>query len=215
MSGRIEWVDANMLKLRKILSVVFLACVVMRAGAVDFGATASVNITSDTAATAKNMALSEARRQIISDALRQYVDVEQMNQVLTDASDADLMNLIASTGIDDEKISDTTYSANISMTLSPDAVRRWLAENSVQNWLPDGRGGDRFIALITTTDAVADWMEINTIARNEQIDLATKYIMGNQITVELPSSVRAAFTIALREGGWHYAASDGVLRIWK
>ena len=56
--------------------------------------TASVNITSDTAATAKNMAMSDARRQIIGDVLRQYTDNAQLAPVLKKASGSELTNLI-------------------------------------------------------------------------------------------------------------------------
>ncbi|MBQ2005796.1 MAG: hypothetical protein II219_03230, partial [Alphaproteobacteria bacterium] len=48
-------------------------------GANGMSGTASVNITSDTAATAKNIAISDARRQIIGDVLRQYTDNAQLN----------------------------------------------------------------------------------------------------------------------------------------
>ena len=75
--------------------------------------TVSVNITSDTAATAKNMAFDEARRQIISDILSQYSNADQLNEVLKNSSSTDLTNLVASSSIDGEKQSDTTYSANI------------------------------------------------------------------------------------------------------
>ena len=47
------------------------------------------------------------------------------------------------------------------------------------------------------------------------INLFTKYINGNQITVEIPTSSRTAFTIAVREKGWRFSNSNGVLKIWK
>lgn len=204
-----------MFNIKNILFACLVCFAVSAADAATLQGTASVNVTSDTSAVAKTMAFNEARRQIIMDALRQYALVEQLSAALASASDADLTNLIAASGIDGEKISDTTYSANISMTVDADAARKWLADNNVQNWLPDGTGGDRFVALITTSDSVADWMELKRIARDEKIDLATKYMMGNQITVELPTSARGAFTIAIREAGWRYSNTDGVLKIWK
>lgn len=183
--------------------------------AADLAGTASVNVTSDTATNAKNMAMVEARRQIIKDALSQYSIPEQLDDALQAASGDDLMNLISTTSIGGEQLSDTTYSANISMTLDRRAALQWLTNNNVQNWLPDGTSDNKFIVLITLSDAVADWIELNRIARNEQIDLFTKYMLGNHITAELPSNQRGTFTIAVRESGWKYSDQDGILRLWK
>lgn len=176
---------------------------------------ASVNVTSDTAVTAKNMAFDEARRQILSDVLRQYADVSAVRGLIKESKMADLANLISSSSIDGEKLSDTTYSANISMVLDADAVRNWLTENSVQNWLPDDKARDVFIVSVNMSDAINNWADLNRIARAENIDLGTKYMTGNTATLEIPTSSRGAFTIAIRESGWRYANQDGVLRIWK
>ena len=81
-----------------------------------------VNITSDTAANAKNIAFDEARRQIISDILRQYSIADQLLPVIKDSKSDELTNLITSSTIDGEQLSDTTYSANITMTINPDAA---------------------------------------------------------------------------------------------
>ena len=177
--------------------------------------TVSVNITSDTAATAKNMAFDEARRQIISDILSQYSNADQLNEVLKNSSSTDLTNLVASSSIDGEKQSDTTYSANITMDIDRAVAKQWLTNNNVQNWLPDDVSGDVFVVQVVMSDKVANWMELKQIARSEGIDLATKYINGNQVTVEVPVSNRSNFTIAIGENGWRYCDQDGVLRIWK
>ena len=58
-------------------------------------------------------------------------------------------------------------------------------------------------------------MDLHRIARNEQIDLGTKNITADSAVLEIPTSVRGKFTIALREAGWRYANQDGALRIWK
>lgn len=192
-------------------AVVFCAA----AHASDLSGVASVNVTSDTAAAAKDMAFDEARRQIITDVLGQYSIPDQLNDVVKNAKSADLMNLIAASSIDGEQQSDTTYSANISMTIDREAARTWMTENNIQNWLTDGNAGDRFVVQIVMTDKLAGWMELRRIARDEGIDLSTKYINGNQITAEVPVASRSAFTIAIREAGWRYADQNGVLHIIK
>ena len=173
-----------------------------------------VNITSDTAANAKNIAFDEARRQIISDILRQYSIADQLLPVIKDSKSDELTNLITSSTIDGEQLSDTTYSANITMTINPDAAHMWLTKNNIQNWLNSDK--DETVAvIISMSDGIANWMELQKISRDEKINLATKYMTGNQATVEIPRSARGPLTIALREAGWKYADQDGTLKIWK
>lgn len=207
--------SSDMFRFKTVLGLFVGMGFVMSAHAAQLQGRASVNVTSDTAATAKNMAFDEARRQILTDVLRQYADVDALRQLMQSAKNSELANLISSSSIDGEQLSDTTYSANIKMELDGAAVRNWLAENSVQNWLPDGSQRDVFIVSVNMSDAVNNWADLNRIARAEKIDLGTKYMTGNTATLELPTSVRGAFTIAVRESGWRFANQDGILRIWK
>lgn len=185
------------------------------AGAVDLQGTATVNVASDTAAAAKNMAFDEARRKIIVDVLRQYTDVNALRAGVNNARSAELMNLIAASSIDGERLSETAYSAHITMRLDSDAARVWLQENDIQNWLPDEKTRDVFIVDVKMSDGIANWVELNRIARDEKIDLGTVQMSANSATLELPRSVRGKFTIALREAGWRYANQEGNLKIWK
>lgn len=204
-----------MFSIRKLFLIFVCALVSSAAVAADLSGVASVNVTSDTAANAKNMAMDEARRQIIVDVLKQYSIPDLLQDAVKNASSAELTNLIATTSIDSEQQSNTTYSANITMTIDRDAARTWMLSNNVQNWLTDGSSGDKFVVQITMTDKLAGWMELQQIARSEGVDLTTKYINGNQITAELLVSNRSAFTIAIREAGWRYADQNGVLHIIK
>lgn len=202
----------NMLR----LCVVFLGLfAVLPSWGIELRGVASVNVTSDTAVNAKNMAFDEARRQIITDSLRQYADVDSLKTAVQNAKDVDLMNLVAASSIDGEKQSDTTYSANITMMIDTDAARVWLGDNGVQNWLPDNQKRDVFVVQVNMSKPIENWADLNRIARNEKIDLGTKTIFDGVVTLELPVSVRGEFTIAVRESGWRYANNDGVLRIWK
>ena len=75
--------------------------------------------------------------------------------------------------------------------------------------------GDKTVIQVVMSDKLAGWIELNNIARNEDIDLDTKFINGNRVTLEIPASSRSAFTIAIREAGWRYADQNGVLHIIK
>jgi hypothetical protein len=191
------------------------ALFVSYASAADLRGNVALNITSDTATTAKNMAMDEARRQIISDVLGQYSDRVALENVLATTKNSALNTLIESTAIDGEQTSATTYSANITMVIDASAARAWLTENGIQNWMPDDENANRFVVWAEMSEPIVNWTEINRISRDEKIDVQLKSVQGNQIVFDVPVSVRGAFTIAVREAGWQYSDKDGILRVWK
>lgn len=177
---------------------------------------ATVNITSDTAVNAKNIAFDEARRQVLSDALRQYADEDMLAEAIKDISFADLANMVTASSIGDEQSSDTTYSARISISFDDGAVRTWLNNTQVQNWLPDTSAQDSVAVIVKmSANRLPQWIELTDIARTEKIDIQPQKISGNIINLIIPVDKRGAFTIALRERGWRYADTDGALHIWK
>ena len=177
---------------------------------------ANVNITSDTAATAKNMAMDEARRQIITDTLSPYSDSVALRSAIAKEKASILTNLIASSGISNEKSSDTAYSATITMTVDRAAAKQWLANNDIQNWLNIAEhSGDMFMLVANLENKLADWSRLRHTASDAGIDLETRSINGNQIVFGVRSGQRGALTIALRDAGWKYQDNDGVLHIFK
>ena len=204
-----------MLKFKHFVAVFSFVLGMSGALAADMRGIIPVNITSDTATAAKNIAFDEARRQIISDSVRQYVDVVALQALMNNTKSSDLVGLISSISIDGEQTSNTTYSANVSMDLDVEAVRKWLNDNGVQNWIPDAQNQDMFTAVIKMSDALQGWGEINQIARDNNIDLDTQNIVGDTVTILMPVSMRGTFTIAVRGAGWKYADKDGKLNIWK
>lgn len=177
--------------------------------------TASINITSDTAAAAKNIALDEARRQIIRDVLGTYSDAAQLDTLVQGAADSDLTPLIAKSKINNEQQSSTTYSADITMTLERVAARNWLNDNGVQNWLGDPEDSDKTTIIIRTANGLNDWIAFNTIARTAGIAVDSRRIDAGRIIVQIPASNRTMITAAARDAGWHYSDADGVLNLWK
>lgn len=187
------------------------------ANAAELVATASVNVTSDTAATAKNMAMDEARRQIIIDTLSPYSDSVALRDAVAHEKSSVLTTLIASSGIKGERLSDTTYSANITMTVDRNAAKNWLVEHDIQNWLSvDGMNAENeSVVAVSLNDRLSDWARVRRIASDAGIDLNTKSINGNVIYFRVPAARRGALTIAMREAGWRYQNRDGVLHIFK
>lgn len=204
-----------MLSLRNVFVGWLLSLVCVVGHALDLRGVADVNVTSDTAVIAKDMAFDEARRQIVMDVLRQYADADALAMAVRNAKSSELTELVAASSIEGEKTSDTTYSASIAMVLDAGLTRNWLDDKGIRHWLTDESNRDVFVVNANLSDGVTNWGELNQIARNQNVDLDTKSISGGAVILELPVSVRASFTTALRDAGWKYLGSDGVLQIWK
>ena len=184
--------------------------------AADLVGSAFVNITSDTAATAKKMAMDEARRQILNETLSPYSDSGALRAAIANEKSSVLTDLISSSGISGERLSDTTYSAKITMTVNKVAAKNWLNLNEVQNWIPmDDVSDDVFAAVLVLGDRLTDWSDVRRVAANANIDLDTVAIKDGQILFNAPRGRRGALTLAVRDAGFRYADRDGVLYIFK
>lgn len=185
--------------------------------ALDLTGIASVNVTSDTSATAKNMAFNEARRQIVEEVLSNYSNKTQLKELMKETKDSALTNLISSTSIDSERLSATTYSANIKMTVDAIAATAWLDENNVNNWMAADKNMavDKATIIISISNGLRDWIELNQSLLAEKIDMDVKRISGGQVTANIPVTQRASMIAAVRSLGWNYSDNSGYIRIWK
>lgn len=177
--------------------------------------TVSVNKTSDTAANAKINAMNSARREILMNVVGQYANRDALNKLIQDASNDDLMNLIVSSSVASEQMSSTDYSAKITMNIDNDAVKKWLNSNGVQNWIPQNEGDEKFSVSIVLPNGISDLAELKRVARDNNIEIDTQFLQGNQIIAKMPLSYRTKFTASVRELGWKYSDKGGVLQIWK
>ena len=183
--------------------------------AVELSGNVAVNQVSDTAANAKSKAMNLARRQILFDVLSQYTQKDYLNEVLQNAADDELLDLVASTSVANEHISSNAYSANVTMNLDNDAVKNWLNNQGIQNWIPSKYSDEKFTAFIVAQNGLADWAELKRVARDDKIDIETQNITGNQIVAKIPVNYRSKFTVNIRKIGWKYTDNGGILQIWK
>ena len=147
-----------MKKLKLFLVACFVCGLSGVAGAIDLIGSAFVNVTSDTAANAKKMAMDEALRQILNETLSPYSDSVALRTAIANEKSSVLTDLIASSGISGERLSDTTYSAKITMTVNKVAARNWLNTNEVQNWVPmDDALSDVFPVVLVLNDKVTQF----------------------------------------------------------
>ena len=202
--------------LRFIKFFVCCMCVCPLAMADMVSGNAVVNITSDTAVTAKNIAMAEARRQIIMDVLGQYAVRDQLKSVVDAANNEELTGLISQTTIEGERFSDTTYTANIYMTLDSVVAQQWLSQNEVQNWLKTSVANDDvFVAVIKLANPLSDWTEFNKILNSKKINTVTDEIFGDRVTMSVQKQQRSQFMAALHDNGWKYSVNGSVVNIWK
>ena len=194
--------------------------VTMAAMAVELTGTTHVNVTSDTATQAKNKAFNSARREVILRELRQYANPEQLEAALKNSSNEDLMNIISSSSLDSEKISDTSYSANISFVIDGDAAHSWMEKYSVQNWLPVTNAV--VVQQVDVADVnanllhpISDWISLNAIARSVNVDIATKKMIGSSVFFAVPNKDISKFIGVLKSGGWNVQQDSGAYKIWK
>ncbi|MBO7053285.1 MAG: hypothetical protein J6W27_02525 [Alphaproteobacteria bacterium] len=185
------------------------------ASAVDLSAVVTVNQTSDTATKAKSEAINDARRQVLFKVLSKYADPDALTESLKNTSDDDLVNFIVSTSVANEHISSTGYSANITMDIDGGAVKQWLGQNNVQNWIPNTEVAEKFSMYISLSNGLNDWAELKRIAREMKTEIETVVMSGNQILAKMPLNQRSKFTVLVRSAGWKYSDNDGILHIWK
>lgn len=203
----------------RLLTVLFCILALGRdAIAVELFGTANVNVTSETSADAKNIAMSQARRQILSQVLGKYANAKLVDAAIKNAKNDDLVNMISASSIDDEQLANTAYSANITMYIDVNAASGWLSKNNIPNRLSGDNKTDveDYINIVVVmSDKLADWSELKSVARATDVIVDTRYIMGQQATIVVQKNKYAAFVNALHSAGWHSDNQNGLLKIWK
>ena len=200
---------------RVFVSLIVMFAIVPNSFGVGLTGNVFIKQESETAAKAKADAINDARRQILTNVLSSYTSREQLSDLIENTTDDDLMNLISSSSVSGEQMSNTEYSANITMNIDNDAARKWLNDNNVQNWVPKMESDERFMVSIVLQNGLSDWAELKRIVREDNMEIETHSIVGNQIVAKMPLNYRSKFTVGVREMGWKYADNGGVLQIWK
>ena len=199
----------------KFLFAFCCAFAVYAAGAVEITGVIPVNVTADTAAAAKARAFNSAQRDVIATELRPYANVEQLNAAIKRSSDDELSDIISSSAVTGERVSDTTYTANISFVIDGDAAKSWMEKYSVENSLPSSNAAavvapeNYVVAVATLYNPIYDWAALNAAARAVDIDIATKNIIGSRVSFVVPDVDASKLTRTLRENGWRVSNSAG------
>ncbi|MDR1361105.1 MAG: hypothetical protein LBJ18_02225 [Rickettsiales bacterium] len=192
--------------MKKIIAIFALCLVPFALSAADLAGAADVSITSDTASSAKSMALAEARRQVIGDVLGNYSERTQLADLLKSSKDSDLQNIVAATSIENEQQSATVYSATIKITLSDSSAQKWLDSAGVHNWLVSAgaeiSASEKSELAIPVAGGLRDWIKAARALRDAGLDkdISVKSISNGTVILNVPLANRAQIASILRAG---------------
>lgn len=181
----------------------------------DLSGSLDVNENADTAVLAKEKAISVARKNIMYNVVSKYTNTNQLYELLQNIPSSDLMDLVKSSSITNERFSTTDYTATITMNFDTDMLKNWLSNNGIQNWIPSNETTDVFTTVVNIENKLYDWAELKEICRSANIDIDVKNIKGTTLLLNLPYSSRTRFTVNTSNAGWHYKDKNGTLYIWK
>jgi len=171
-----------------------------------------------TAASAKKEATESAVRAAVMQVLARYSDRAVVENLIMGAEDANLQNMVASTGISNEKSSKTAYSAKFSVALDRAAVEKWYAENNVMNFLAAADDSkEKTIISMELSNGLSDWAELNKIMRDDgdAYGFSLRSIFRTSATASILTNKRKKFQTLCASNGWSVSSRDGVLRIAK
>lgn len=191
--------NSNMKKIFLILIFCFVPLI---------GHAAFVEKTADTATAAKTAALTEARRTEFINVLSGKVSSDDAQRIAATVSDSDLVAMTDSMSIDNEKVSDTTYSADISFQFNQKAIAGLTAGSQpattqigqAQTITPTV-GANQTVVYFQGVRGLDKWLSLMKVMRANGASINIKSIFGKNITATVDSNSRAGFISAMRSLG--------------
>ncbi|MCL2749027.1 MAG: hypothetical protein FWE50_03035 [Alphaproteobacteria bacterium] len=163
-----------------------------------------VSKTADTAAAAKSMALSSARRDAFEAIVGEKIPI----------SDKELVNLVESEVIENEKVSATSYTAEIFVEMNRTAVNNWLEKNNIQTiYRAPVVSTDRAAVIFESVGGLNKWTVIEQAARTSGADLRISSISDGKISATMRANAQSAFVAAIRSNGINVSDYNGILTV--
>ncbi len=130
---RIGWIHKFGGNMKKLFLSLFALLFIGTAIAADpmFVESRHIDKRDDSATTAKNKGMDEARRDIVSTIFYRFGDSKKLNELLPSLSNSDIAALVGATNIDNEKQSQTSYVADVTMTVARESMINWMRKNDV------------------------------------------------------------------------------------
>jgi len=208
--------------MKKLLFAVFCSLFAVSAvyAAPNLTDTVSVEQTADTAFAAKTAAMNSARRQIWGNVVSRYADANMVSTLSANLTDSDVLNMVGSTSIANEKTSATSYAADVTATLDRDALAKWLRDNNVPNYLSAADdSGARTQVFFDVAGGLRAWVSLNQSLRSagvmDDANMKLASIWGRNVSATINTGQKGAFAASLRNLGWNVSEQNGILRVKK
>jgi len=180
--------------------------------------TVSVEQAADTAFAAKTNAMNTARRQIFMHVVSRYADTGAVSTAAPDLTDAQILNMVASTSISNEKTSTTSYAADVTATFARASVEKWLRDNNIPNNMAAADdSGPRAAVQFDVAGGLRAWVSLNQSLRTagvwDDANIRLVSIWGRNVTATINAAQRGAFVTALQNLGWNVSDENGILKV--
>ncbi len=144
----------------------------------------AVSERADSAGEAKNMAMSNAEKQVIDYVLSSKLGEETFTEISPNITDSDRKSLILGVSIENERQSETAYEADLYINVSDEAVKKYIRNNELKeipnpiSVLPNF-GKDYFVFDL---NGLREWAKIRQIISSLEesgIKMQLEAITGN------------------------------------
>ncbi|MCL2017822.1 MAG: hypothetical protein FWG80_03585 [Alphaproteobacteria bacterium] len=203
--------------------VLFIVCCLLFAPFVVSAApnltdTVYVEHTAETATAAKSVAMSSARRQVFNRVLARYAERGVIDMLSAEMTDSQLLNMIGTSSIANERISATAYSANVTVTLDRTSVERWLRDNNVPNYMEAVDDfGTRAQVFFQIAGGLREWAALTRDLREagvwRELDVKLSSIWGHNVSATIAGGRKPMFIREMRRLGWNVSDQDGIVRV--
>ena len=195
-----------------------LACASAHA-APNLSYTISVEQDSATAVAAKTAALGNARRAAFENVLSKYAEREAIENLSSELKDADILNLVGTMSIADEKSSATAYSATVTITLDRAAVQKFLDDNNVPNYMGMYDEITSRVPVFFDVAGLRNWAALVRDLREAgvwgDLDIKISSIWGRQVSATIRAGRKKEFIKSVHAAGWRVWEENGMLRASK
>jgi len=180
-------------------------------------ATVHVEQTGANAAAARNAAHTEARRNAFVRVFARYAHPETIYLLSHELRDADIVNIVQSMSIADERQSATIYTANITITFYRGAAEQLFMNQQINHTMARHDAvRARTTVVFEVNGGLRAWAELmrslNEAGTASDLDIRINSIWGTQMTGDIRPNRRNQFIMAMREAGWTVWDDRGTLR---
>ncbi len=159
-----------------------------------------VEKTAETAAAAKTVAMNEACRSAFSDILSNQISDVQAKNLAEQITDDELVSMIDSISIENEKSDSTSYSADIIVDFDKSALNKWLETHELGTIVDTPVIAGRK-PIFLELNSISEFADVMRASRETGADLKIINISGNKISANIRENSYESFVSLVRDAG--------------